>query len=311
MEEEFARVTGKEKAIYLPSGTMANQLAMKLLNGNSTKVVVPENSHIFRDEADAAQSVHRLRLIPLGKDNAYFGLSELKEAISYLDESEVFKSGLGTVVIENPVRRADGTVIPLEAIKEVTAFCRDQGYKLHLDGARIHIASAYSNIPVSEYASYFDTIYVSLYKYLNAAGGGILCGDADLIDQVPHQIKILGGNMLQAWPNTAMAMHYLHGVEERWNEIVGAADALIPELNRIEGVRITPVKNGSNVYDMRLGEEISIKKFNTYMLQEHQISFRPQEKTGIVKFKVNQTLLTRELDEIIHAFKSGIERALG
>ena len=79
----------------------------------------------------------------------------------------------------------------------------------------------------------------------------------------------------------------------------------------VSGYRITPVPNGSNVYDMRLGEEISIKKFNTYMLQEHQISFRPQDKTGIVKFKVNQTLLTRELDEIIQAFKSGTERARG
>jgi threonine aldolase len=179
LEEEFARITGKEKAIYLPTGTMANQVAMKLLNGNHTKVVVPENSHIFRDEADAAQSVHKLRLIPLGKDKAYFKLDELKDTISYLEEGEVFKSGLGTVVIENPVRRADGAIVPMETIKAITSYCKQEGYKLHLDGARIHIASAYSGVPVSEYASHFDTVYISLYKYLNAAGGGILCGDAE------------------------------------------------------------------------------------------------------------------------------------
>ena len=309
LEDEFARITGKEKAIYLPSGTMANQLAMKLLNGNNTKVIVPENSHIFRDEADAAQSIHRLRLIPLGRDKAYFGLTELQEAIRYLDENEVFKSGLGTVVIENPIRRADGTVIPLETIKEVTAYCREQGYNLHLDGARIHIASAYSKVPVPEYASHFDTIYVSLYKYLNAAGGGILCGDAALIDQVPHQIKILGGNMLQGWYNTAMALHYLEGVEERWSRIVRSAEALLPELNNINGIQISPVTEGSNVYDMQLEKEISMQKFTNYMLQEHRISFRPPENTGIVKFKVNQTLLTRDPDAIIRAFKSGIEMA--
>ena len=62
LEKSFAQLTGKEKAIYLPSGTMANQLALKMLNGNNTKVMVPENSHIFRDEADSAQSVHNLRL---------------------------------------------------------------------------------------------------------------------------------------------------------------------------------------------------------------------------------------------------------
>lgn len=311
LEEEFARITGKEKAIYLPSGTMANQLAMKLLNGNLTKVIVPENSHIFRDEADAAQSVHRLRTIPLGKDKAYFDLNDLKEAITSLEEGEVFRSGPGTVVIENPIRRADGTVIPLDILKELTAYCREHGYKLHLDGARIHIASAYSKVPVTEYAALFDTIYISLYKYLNAAGGGILCGDAALIDQVPHQIKILGGSMLQSWYNTAMALHYLDGVEERWDRIRETADALILELNQISGIKITPVKNGSNVYDMMLEEGISLEKFTVHMRQEHGISFRPPEKTGIIKFKANQTLLNRQVDELLQNFKSGIHWAGG
>jgi threonine aldolase len=271
LEEEFARITGKEKAIYLPTGTMANQVAMKLLNGNLTKVFVPENSHIFRDEADAAQSVHRLRPIPLGKGKPYFELEELKDRISYLDENEVFKSGPGTVVIENPVRRADGTVVPIETIKELTSYCRDQGYKLHLDGARIHIASAYSGVPVLEYASHFDTVYVSLYKYLNAAGGGILCGETELIDQVPHQIKILGGNMLHSWINTAMALHYLQDVDEQWDRIIKVANTLINEVNQLEGISITPLKNGSNVYDLHLAENIQLKEFTTYMLQEHRL----------------------------------------
>ena len=311
LEEEFARITGKEKAIYLPTGTMANQVAMKLLNGNNTKVIVPENSHIFRDEADAAQSVHGLRTIPLGKGKPYFDLPELKEAIAYLEESEVFKSGLGTVVIENPVRRADGTVVPMETIIEVTEYCRERGYKLHLDGARLHIASAWSKVPVLEYASYFDSVYISLYKYLNAAGGGILCGDAALIDQVPHLIKILGGSVLHSWANTAMALHCLDGVEERWDEIARSADKLITELNHIDGIQIKPVKNGSNVFDLQLDTKVNLQEFLTYMLREHLISFRPPDKTGLIKFKVNQTLLTRDPDAILQAFRSGIGRAAG
>jgi len=240
LEEEFARITEKEKAIYLPTGTMANQLAIKLLNGNNTKVIVPDNSHVFRDEADAAQSVHNLRLIALGKDKPYFELHDVKNAIRYLDENEVFKSGLGTVMIENPIRRADGTVIPLETIIEITDYCKEQGYKLHLDGARIHIASAYSKVPVSEYASHFDTVYISLYKYLNAGSGAMLCGDATFIDQIPHQIKILGGTMLRNWSNTAMALHYLDGIDERWQEIVRTGDYFISELNKLDGISITP-----------------------------------------------------------------------
>lgn len=309
LEEEFARITGKEKAIYLPTGTMANQLAMKLLNGSNTKVLVPENSHIFRDEADAAQSVHNLRLVPLGKDRPYYRLEDLEKEIDYIEMNEVFKSGLGTVVVENPVRRADGTVIPLETIKAISAYGRQKGYKLHLDGARIHIASAYSKVSVAEYASYFDTVYISLYKYLNAGSGAMLCGDAGFIDQIPHQIKILGGTMLRSWSNTAMALHYLHGVDERWEQIAETGTRLISGLNKLEGLRISPVENGSNVFDLELAKEIDLEKLAAFLYTEHRISLRPPETGGIVKFKVNETLLDRDLEELLLAWKAGLDMA--
>ena len=309
LEDEFARITGKEKAIYLPTGTMANQLAIKLLNGSNTKVIVPDNSHVFRDEADAAQSVHNLRLIPLGKDKPYFELHDVENAIKYLNENEVFKSGLGTVMIENPIRRADGTVIPLETIKEITDYCREQGYKLHLDGARIHIASAYSNVSVSEYASYFDTIYVSLYKYLNAGSGAMLCGDAAFIDQIPHQIKILGGTMLRNWSNTAMALHYLNGIEERWNHLLQTASYFISELNQLDGVEITSIENGSNVYDLKLSGEIDLKELTDYLYSTHNISLGRANEQGIIRFKINETLLVRDIKEILNVWSTGIDAA--
>ena len=309
LEDEFARITGKEKAIYLPTGTMANQLAIKLLNGSNTKVIVPDNSHVFRDEADAAQSVHNLRLIPLGKDKPYFELEELENAISYLNENEVFKSGLGTVMIENPIRRADGTVIPLETIIEITDYCRKQGYKLHLDGARIHIASAYSGVSVSEYASYFDTIYVSLYKYLNAGSGAMLCGDAAFIDQIPHQIKILGGTMLRNWSNTAMALHYLNGIDDRWNLLLQTASYFISELNKLNGVEINPIENGSNIYDLKLSDEINLNQLTDYLYSTHNISLGRSNEEGLIKFKINLTLLERDIKEILNACKTGIDMA--
>ncbi len=311
LEEEFARITGKEKAVYLPTGTMANQLAIKLLNGNNTKVIVPDNSHVFRDEADAAQSVHNLRLIPLGKDKPYFELHDVENAIQYLNENEVFKSGLGTVMIENPIRRADGTVIPLETIIEITDYCREQGYKLHLDGARIHIASAYSKVPVSEYASHFDTVYISLYKYLNAGSGAMLCGDTTFIDQIPHQIKILGGTMLRNWSNTAMALHYLNGIDERWNNLLHTASYFISELNKLDGISITPLKNGSNVYDLKLAREINLKELTDLLYTEHDIRLGSANEQGLVKFKVNETLLSRDPEEIVHAWLTGIESIRG
>lgn len=309
IEDEFAKITGKEKAIYLPTGTMANQLAIKLLNGNKTKVIVPENSHVFRDEADAAQSVHGKRLIPVGKGKPYFDLDDLKNAIDYTNNNEVFKSGLGTIVIENPIRRADGTVIPIERIKEISNYCKENNYRMHLDGARIHLASSFNNISLSEYASYFDTVYISLYKYLNAAGGAILCGDAKLIDQVSHQIKILGGTVFQSWNNTSVALHYLNGINERWNKVIEKSKTIISELNKIHGVSISSLKNGTNIYHLTLNEEISLKKLTIFLYNEHNIWLGRANKKGVVKFTINESLLTRDNNDIISAWKKGIEHA--
>lgn len=309
IEEEFAKITGKEKAIYLPTGTMANQLAIKLLNENNTKVIVPENSHIYRDEADAAQSVHGKRLVPVGEGKPYFDLADLKSTIDYIHNNEVFNSGLGTVVIENPVRRADGTFVPIDTIKEISNYCKENNYKMHLDGARIHLASAFNNIPLSEYASYFDTVYISLYKYLNATGGAILCGDAKIIDQISHHIKILGGTVFQSWNNTSMALHYLTGITQRWNDVVKTSQKMISELNKIDGVNITSLKNGTNIYDLTLSSEISLKKLAIFLYDEHNIWLGRANEKNIVKLSVNESLLIRDYHAILNAWKKGIEHA--
>lgn len=307
LEEKFAKLTGKEKAIYLPTGTMANQVAIKLLNENKTKVIVPENSHIFRDEADASQSVHGLRLVPAGKNNPYFNLEDLKSTIQYIKKNEVLQSGLGTVVIENPVRRANGVAVPIETIKEINAYCKNNGYKMHLDGARIHLASAFTNVSIEEYASYFDTVYISLYKYLNATGGAILCGDAEFIDQIPHQIKIHGGTMFQSWNHTSMALHSLDGITEKLNQVKITGNKLIKELNKIDGINITGIKNGTNRYELKLAQNINSKELSKILYEEHNIWLHESDD-GIVPFAVNESILTREPQNIVNTWKEIIDQ---
>ena len=190
LEKKFADITGKEKAIYMPTGTMANQLAIAVLSGENTKIFVQDLSHVHRDEADAAQSVFQRRLMPLAKGETYFTAQDLKNAIDSLPQEEAFKSGVGAVSIENPVRRRDGRTVPLGEIEKISAYCRANGIKLHLDGARLYMASAWSGVPIKQYATYFDTVYISLYKYLGAAGGAVLCGSKAVIDKMPHLMKV-------------------------------------------------------------------------------------------------------------------------
>ena len=310
LEDAFAKITGKEKAIFLPTGTMANQLAIKLLSKDNTKVIVPENSHVYRDEADAAQAVHNKRLIPAGKGRPYFTLSELQETIAYYDEGEVFKSGLGTITLENPIRRTNETSVPFATIKEITAYCKEKGYKTHLDGARLHIASAFTGVSIAEYAACFDTVYISLYKYLNASNGAMLCGDAAVIDKIKHQVKIYGGTTFQSWDAAAMALHYLNGIEDRWKEVVLQANTLISELNKIAGVKISTLENGTNIYNLVLDKSIDLKKLAGALYNDYNIWLGRANEEGTIHFTVNESLLRRKTTEIIDAWKKGISLAI-
>ncbi|WMN05969.1 aminotransferase class I/II-fold pyridoxal phosphate-dependent enzyme [Marivirga arenosa] len=304
LEEKLAELTGKEKAIYLPTGTMANQLAIKMLNAENTKVIVPENSHIYRDEADSAQSVHGKRLVPVQNNKAYYTAEELDETIQNIHQNEVFKSGIGTVVIENPVRRANGTAVPLATIQEIAAYCKSNAYKMHLDAARIHYAEAYQGVSLKEYAAPFDTVYISLYKYLNANGGAILCGDAELIDRMHHQIKILGGTMYQSWTNSAMALHYLDGITDRFKKLADTSKEIVKALNQLDEINISSIDNGTNIYELTFNSNIDIGHFVNELDNKHNIWLRPPNEDGQIRLSFNESILLRPADEIVGSIKS-------
>lgn len=307
LEKKFESITGKEKAVYMPTGTMANQLAIAMLSGENTKVFVQDTSHVYRDEADAAQSVFNKRLMPLAKNQTYFTADELQKAIENLDNEEVFKSGIGCISIENPVRRSDGRMIPIDEIKKISEYCRSKNIKLHLDGARIYMASAWSGVSVKEYASYFDTIYISLYKYLGASGGAILCGEKSLMEKMPHMIKIHGGNMFGNWLNAAMAVHRLDGIEERLQEAIKRSKEVFASLNTIQGVKINPLDSGTNIYSMQVPAKIDVQKFGETLINKYFIRIPRPNANGEAKISVNETLLYRDPKYIIDAFKDALK----
>lgn len=308
LEKKFEAITGKEKAIYMPTGTMANQFAIAVLSGENTKVFVQDTSHVYRDEADAAQSVFNKRLMPLAKNQTYFTADELKQAIENLDKEEVFKSGIGCVSIENPVRRTDGRLVPLDEIKKISEYCRNKNIKLHLDGARIYMASAWSAVSIKEYASYFDTIYISLYKYLGASAGAILCGDRSVIEKMPHLIKIHGGNMFGNWLNAAMASHRVDGCAERLQEAIKRSKEIFASLNEIQGMKISSLENGTNLYSIKFPAGIQNQKFREAVV-ERFVWMPGPNANGDATFSVNETLLYREPKYIIDAVKDAITKA--
>jgi threonine aldolase len=304
--KKFIEITGKEAAVYLPTGTLANQLAITTLSGNKTKVFVQETSHVYRDEGDAAQTLFNKRLLPLAEGKPHFSLEELKKAIKYHKEGEAFVGEVGAVSIETPVRRCDNQAFPLEEIKKISIYCKEQGYKMHLDGARLHMATAFTNATVKEYASYFDTVYMCLYKYLGATGGAVLCGDKTVIDQMHHLIKVHGGGIFTNWPSAAIALHHLNTIDDVMEKIKVKWSSLLNQLGSLQYIEFHEIENGTNQFNVLINKAIDPVKLNKRSREEHNIVFGLPREDGFVKIKINPTLLRRGNQQIFESFKEAI-----
>lgn len=303
LEKKFAALTGKEKAIFMPSGTMANQLAIAVLSGNKSKVFVQETSHVFRDEADAGQSVFQKRLVPLAKDETCFTAAQLQKTIDDMSNTEAFNTGFGAVSIENPVRRSDGRMVSLDEIRQIRKYCLEKKIPMHLDGARLYVASAWSGVSVKEYSRYFDTVYISLYKYLGASAGAILCGDAAVIDQMPHLIKIHGGSMYGNWTNAAMALHRMEGAEKRFTDAKTQAEKLFGALNKTGRFTVTALANGTNIYRLQLAKNIDGRNFQAKLNQQFNIRLGRPNANNQTLITINETLLYQSTEDIFKAFE--------
>lgn len=306
LERRFVEITGKERAIFMPSGTMANEFAIAVLSQEKTKVFLQETSHVYRDEADAAQSVFQKRLMPLAKGDTFFTADQLQSAIESLSADEVFKSGVGAVSIENPVRRANGCSVPLQEIQKISSYCKRNNIRLHLDGARLYIASAWTGIAVKEYASYFDTVYISLYKYLGASAGAILCGDKDVIDKMPHLMKVHGGAMFGNWTNAAMALYRLNNIENRFKDVVKRANELVTGLNKLSGCKIEALAGGTNINHLQLASEVNGKRFQERLNKEHNIRIPGLNQKNSTYITMNETLLYQSADFVVNAFSKSL-----
>jgi threonine aldolase len=160
-EQEWAALLGKEAAVFMPSGTLANHLALRALAGDRRRVIVPEMSHIYNDTGDACQTLSALTLLPVAPGRATFTVEDVRAVLTRTAGGRVATS-VGAIAIESPIRRLSGQLFDWAEAQRITAFARDHGIGTHLDGARLFIASAYTGIAPRDYAAPFDTVYVSL-----------------------------------------------------------------------------------------------------------------------------------------------------
>lgn len=298
LEARFATLLGKQDAAFLPTGTLANNLALRVLCGESRHALVQHESHLYLDESNAASTLNGLHLVPLAKGRAAPTLEEVTAAI---DEAEhgPYPLAVGAISLESPVRRADGAMVPYDVAQAISKLARSKKIGMHLDGARLLLASGTPGFDVKAYSALFDTVYVSLYKYLGAPFGAILAGEKEQIAKVRDLRHIFGSTIYQGWPAALPALHALDGFQTRFTAARRTAEKLFAGLTAAGGFTVQPVEHGSNIVFVAISPERAAGL--TERLRKADIHLR-EPRDGRVPIDINETLLRRDADELIRAF---------
>jgi threonine aldolase len=307
LERRMASLLGKEMAVYLPTGTLANHLAVRILARDGRRVLLQQESHLYNDEGDCAQTLSGLALVPLAAGKATFTLAEVEAEVRRAESGRV-RTGVGVISIESPVRRMMGELFDFGEMQKVAAFARDRRIGLHLDGARLLLASAYSGVLPAAYAGLFDTVYVSLYKYFNAAAGAILAGPRHLLEYLYHERRMFGGGLHQVWPDAAVALHYLDGFGDRYARAVATADALFAALERNPRCRVERRPAGTNVARLHVGGAAAVALPERLHARGIGIlsARRPSSEGAEFTLFTNESLLRRPASQLIGEFTEAI-----
>ena len=310
LEKKCAEMLGKAAAVFMPTGTLANHLAIRKLCGVKPRTIVQEQSHLYNDSGDCVTRLSNINLIPLAKESPYFTLEALRTAVAQAESGRVINP-VGAVMIESPVRRQAGKIMPFDEMKAVTDYCRDKGIGTHLDGARLYMMSGATGIPPADYAALFDTVYVSLYKYFGAPFGAILAGTAEFTDGLYHERRMFGGGLASANFAAALALQGIEGFETRFNRAMAHATALFDKINALDGINVEPFEHGSNIFPLTLGTDVDSKRFVKTL--EAQAVFVAPPNDGHdrrIMLTVNPTLLRQEVPDLRCAFERAIEESL-
>ncbi|HVO98023.1 MAG TPA: beta-eliminating lyase-related protein [Bryobacteraceae bacterium] len=300
LEHAMAGVLGKERAVFMPTGTLANHLAVRVLAGETRKALVQQESHLYRDEGDCAQLLSGLNLVPLGPSRATLTADEVMKAVDQA-AGPPYPAPVGAISIESPVRRTNGQVFDFEEMKRICSYAREKKIGTHLDGARMFLASAYTGITPAQYSALFDTVYVSMYKYFNAPFGAILAGPAALMAKVETLRHQFGSTILHGWESAAVALHYLEGFSERYRIAVQNGEKLFQLLESSGKFRVERIPSGTNIARVKLASGGSLDTLRD-KLAEAGIRISVPKNATVASLMINETINRRTPEEIARDF---------
>jgi threonine aldolase len=235
LQEMVADLLGKEAALFVPSGTMSNQLCLRTLTRMGDEVIVHEDAHVLHYEGGSAAALSALQLRPVAGP---FGVLSPESVAGAIRPAGEHFAHTGAVEMENTHNRCGGTIWPLEAMQAVTALAHERGIKVHLDGARLWNAHVATGVALKDYADTADSVSVCFSKGLGAPVGSALAGSYEFVERARDNRKRYGGAMRQAGIIAAGAVYALENNIARLAEDHANAATLASYLLEVPGLEI-------------------------------------------------------------------------
>ncbi len=286
LENKFAKLLGKESAVFMPTGTMANHIAVRQLADKNKRVIVQEQSHLYNDCGDCAQTLSNINLIPLGLNSVAFTLDEIA---SVNQKSKVGRvpTKVGAISIESPVRRQHDSIVTYDEMKKISDYARNEGIKMHLDGARLFVQSVHTNIHPSQYCELFDTAYTSLWKCFNSGSGAILAGSKSFTEGLFNVRRMFGASLPYAWPYAAVALHFADGFLDEYKAALSNAEKFLSLIEADERFKVEKFSNGTHIFQL-LVDKTDPNKFRQ-ALSKKNVQIPAPNKNGFM-LKINPSI---------------------
>ncbi|WP_214796600.1 beta-eliminating lyase-related protein [Exiguobacterium sp. s5] len=242
-EQKMAQELGMEDAIFFPSGTMAQQIALRIWadETENRNVAYHPLCHLEIHEQDGLKELHHLEPILIGDDDRLMTLDEVRSL-----------PDVACLLIELPQRELGGYLPPFKELETISQYCRERGIRLHLDGARLLETLPYYGKTAEDVCALFDSVYISFYKGIGGIAGAILAGPKPFCAEARIWKRRYGGDLIGLYPYIIPADYYYELRKDKMGTYVEQAKALAHRFNALDGVWTTPDVPVTNMFHLHM-----------------------------------------------------------
>ncbi len=302
LEKLAAEKVGKEAALFVPSGTFGNQLALLTHTRRGQEVIVGKNNHIVVHEVGASAVIAGVQLRTLETSNGAMNPMDVKKAVRVDD---IHEPETGLICVEEA--HGCGAVVPLETLKEIKTIAEKNSIPVHMDGARIFNAAVSLGVDAKEIAACCDSVMFCLSKGLAAPAGSMVAGSKAFIDKARKNRKLMGGGMRQVGILAAAGIITLEKMTERLHTDHENAKYMAEKLEEIPGVEVIRDRLDIDMIFFKMSEDVIPEKVFVENLYKKNIKINGAED-GEYRFVAHIGVAREDMDYVISTIKALIEK---